>query len=341
MNDSGIQELRQRLAPQDQALFNGVTHDVANRFFRYLFSTPRAPDGTPRLRSLAIGLYDPFCPRDKYDLGILWQSSPYTCCAHACVYCYGRSYLHGFKEGAKEKKGFRHQFERCLDTMWELDLPPRHLSMANSSGLLQANLEERHGHALFMLESLCQHPYRFSSIGVLTKNPGMLLTDERYVKSCLELNLDLQVSLALPNDDISRRLEPGAPSPEYRQQAVKELYSKGVRVALRIDPLFPRTATVPNYQTREDLRRLVAWAADAGVSYIITSALKIPYRRNAVSWFNESLLPAFPVIKGVYRRMPPEMQSDLIHDLRAIAAEQGLEVEHCFKNILKRNRVMR
>ena len=78
----------ERLTPKDLALFNGLSEDESQRFFSYLFSIPKKVGNKPNLRSQAIGLYDPFCDRHSYPLGILWQSAPYSFCDHGCVYCY-------------------------------------------------------------------------------------------------------------------------------------------------------------------------------------------------------------------------------------------------------------
>lgn len=85
-----------RLEPKVWALFVGLPAGEAERFRGYMLTRPRSPGGQPRLRHEVIGLYDEFCDRRKYPLGILWQCSPYSCCGHLCQFCYGRSYLHRF-----------------------------------------------------------------------------------------------------------------------------------------------------------------------------------------------------------------------------------------------------
>lgn len=97
----------ERLSSQDAALLQDIPETDTKKFFSYLFSVPKDPNKASNLRSQAIALYDPFCDRRHYPLGILWQSGPYSYCDHGCVYCYGRSYLHRFKGGATVKKGFR------------------------------------------------------------------------------------------------------------------------------------------------------------------------------------------------------------------------------------------
>jgi len=339
MNSKELTGLRERLSETDHALFQGLDDSESERFAAYLFSVPKKPDGVPGLRSQAIGLYDPFCDRRVYPLGILWQSAPYSFCNHGCAYCYGRSYLHQFGGGATVKKGFRRAFDRSLEAMKTLNLPPRHLSMANSTDVLQEKLEREHRHTLYMLQRLRGYRDPFSSFCILTKNPGILLDNPAYVEAVKDLHLEVQVSIAFWRDSVGKRLEPGAPLVSERRRAVERLVSEGVPVALRIDPLFPRgVAGCSEYQSlEEDLGPLVSWAAQTGIRYVITSPLKLVFRRNTVSWFNESVIKAFPVARGGYRRMPDPLQQRLLTDAKTLCQQHGLRLEHCFANILRRN----
>jgi len=339
MNSRESTDLRERLSEADVALFQGLDDSESERFAAYLFSVPKKPDGVPSLRSQAIGLYDPFCDRRVYPLGILWQSAPYSFCNHGCAYCYGRSYLHQFGGGATVKKGFRRAFDRSLAAMRALHLPPRHLSMANSTDVLQEKLEREHRHTLYMLQRLRGYRDLFSSFCILTKNPGILLDDPAYVEAVKDLHLEVQVSIALWRDEVGKRLEPGAPLVSERRRAVERLVSEAVPVALRMDPLFPRGVQgCTEYQRLEDdLAPLVSWAAQTGVRCVITSPLKLVFRRNTVSWFNESVIKAFPVVRGGYRRMPDPLQNKLLADAKTLCQQQGLRLELCFANILKRN----
>jgi DNA repair photolyase len=326
------------LSPHDRALFAGLSTVEAEAVFQYLFARPRDTGAAPRMRSRAIGLYDPFCDRRVHPLGLMWQAAPYSCCDHHCAYCYARSYLAHFVHGGNLKRGFAPAFLHCLDTLQVLGVPPRHLSMANSSDVLQARLEREHRATLFMLEQIARRPGLFSSVGVLTKNPGILLDDDRYLAALVALNGEVQTSITFFRDAPAATLEPGAPPPSERRSAVERLAARGVRVVLRLDPLFPRGVNSgPDLQSRDgDLVPLLEWAARVPVAHVITSAMKLPYRRNTEPGFHEQVLPAFPIVRGHYRRMAPEREAELLADVRSIGTSVGLIVEHCFANILRR-----
>ena len=143
---------------------------------------------------------------------------------------------------------------------------------------------------------------------------------------------------ASPLIDISS--EPGAPRVSERRVAVEKLVRAGIPVTLRIDPLFPRGVKgCTEYQGLEgDLIPLVKWAAHSGIKSVISSPLKLVYRRNTAKEFNRSVIPVFHKIRGNYRRMPQALQTRLISDLKHLCDEAGLDFQHCFKNILQRNK---
>ena len=65
--------------------------------------------------------------------------------------------------------------------------------------------------------------------------------------------------------------------------------------------------------------------------------MKLPIRRNRVEDFHRSLVGAFPIVRGFYRRMEPDARDRLVADVRAIGSALGLRVEHCLASILKRH----
>ena len=76
---------------------------------------------------------------------------------------------------------------------------------------------------------------------------------------------------------LAKTIEPNAPSPDRRLNAVKELVSKGVNVITRIDPIIPFLNDDPH-----ELRELVGLLVEQGVKHIVTSTYKLrpdSYRR--------------------------------------------------------------
>ena len=211
--------------------------------------------------------------------------------------------------------------------------------MANSTDVLQEKLEKEHRHTLYMLQRLGEYRDHFSSICILTKNPGILFDDPAYIDALRDLHVDLQVSIAFHRDESGKLLEPGAPLVSERRIAVEGLVKEGVSVALRIDPLLPRgVKDCVEYQSlHDDLEPLVSWAANVGVSHVISSPLKLVFRRNTVPWFNQAVINAFPEVRRSYRRMPQSRQDGLLRELRGLCDKSGLSLQHCFQNILQRN----
>jgi DNA repair photolyase len=74
---------------------------------------------------------------------------------------------------------------------------------------------------------------------IVTKSA--LIADTRYIEAMKD-NLDnllLQISITTPSDNISKRIESGAPSTSKRFGALSKLIEEGFYTAVRINPLFP------------------------------------------------------------------------------------------------------
>jgi DNA repair photolyase len=69
------------------------------------------------------------------------------------------------------------------------------------------------------------------------------------------------------NRALSRKLEPGAPSPEKRLKAMKELSDAGVPTSLRLDPIIPSLNDA-------EIEKIVETAVAHGASHITSSTFK-------------------------------------------------------------------
>jgi len=99
-----------------------------------------------------------------------------------------------------------------------------------------------------------------------------LVSEKDYVKLLRELalneNVVVQMTLISLNENLLRRLEPGAPPPERRLKALKTLSNHGIPTQIRLSPYIPSVT--------EDYPQLVEEAKEAGVRAIITEFLRIP-----------------------------------------------------------------
>ncbi|MDK2896957.1 MAG: hypothetical protein PWP04_1077 [Candidatus Atribacteria bacterium] len=158
------------------------------------------------------------CP-EKYTL------NPYTGCAHGCRYCYISAFIpHAFE--LREKAQIIARVEHDFSQITKLDT---YLSLSNSSDPYPPREKEREiTRKIIILAQKYQIP-----ILILTKS-DLVARDQDLLK-----NMPAAVSITLTTleEDLAHQLEPNAPSPAKRIEAIKALALAGIPVMVRIDPI--------------------------------------------------------------------------------------------------------
>jgi DNA repair photolyase len=337
----------------DPDLFMGLSEGETMNWISYLYARPKPETSRLNSRGHIINLYDPFARRTDFAAGRRWCVNVYTGCAFSCTYCYIISYI-PYAFAPRIKKDFQRLLQKDLDELRKLALHPAPVHISNSTDPLQP-LEAVHGHTLFLLQKLQEYREHFTTITLLTKNP-LLLCRPRYLQ-VIEKLTDLHVQVTCPffTDKHRRFFEPHAPRIENRLQGIAGLRDRGIDVAVRMDPVFPRDplplpffrkSRLIDYgiewsQTQEDIEKIISFAARAGCSKIIVSPLKLVTGRFGPS----PLLPLYRELftaanngriikKGASFRLPWELFQYWIKAPSATAQELGLELVFCKKNLL-------
>ena len=179
---------------------------------------------------------------------------PYTGCEHGCIYCYASSYIRDFYRCRPKKdliKRIRHDLDR---------LPKNALiSMSNSSDPYTP-MESK-----LKLTRSCLNEFLNRDLRLLVITKSDLVT--RDLDLLIKLRTAVTITITTLNDDITRKLEPNAPSPSRRLNAVSKLSSEGIPTGVRVDPIIPFI----NDDGLEDLLREIR---DAGARHVTASTFK-------------------------------------------------------------------
>jgi len=353
-----IQKVSTRLRPVFTK--NRYSDDEKRAIYRYLFSR-RPKKLPPSLRAHIINLYDPLADRSgPFPDGLRWCLNVYVGCEHNCGYCYVNGYSQeSVAHRPHAKDGFEKKLIEDLQTLRMLVLPPAPLHMSNSTDPLQENLEGQNHHTLFSLEKILAFRDRFTSVVMLTKNPGRLCTPPYLsILSQPEMRqLTVQVTCSYWDDSVRLFYEPHAPSVQSRLEAIRFLTERGVTVELRIDPLFPSSRIgdgirlhkpLPNYsipeaQPQDDIANLVRFARESRVAAIIAKPLKVPVSNRAHRckvWFSDIYRDATRektrIVRGGSWRLPEPYQRELVSTLSGLCDQEGIPFRHCMQDVLTR-----
>jgi DNA repair photolyase len=322
----------------------------------------------PRL----IKWYCPFAGQAVFPSGHRYCINTYTGCSHRCRYCYAAGYE---PDEASPKREFASLLEKDVADLERFDVPPAPIHLSNSTDPFQQNLEDRFGHTKLALESILAHRRRFTTVTMLTKNPGLAASPE-YARLLVALGavgadhptvgkwrsdgapaVQVEVSLAFWREEAARFWDPGAPSVAERIAGIRALRKAGIPTVLRIDPLFPRSPlpllpakSLPDFglaeaQTIDDLENLVDLAKTVGARHVVFSPVKIVQPRRSKMGFEMSRLldvyramawPEKAVWRGGSWRLPPATAERWVTGpFLEICQRQGVPAKFCMSNLVE------
>ncbi len=200
----------------------------------------------------------------------LLRLEPYDQCLHGCTYCYARWYrpsAQSIKPLARNLRIFR-KFARYVRRKGLRAIPARLSTLVDPF----QPVEEVFKVSLRFLEIAQRFEYP-----IIVCCKGTLLRRDPW-KSIVEKLVDrkllvLQVSISTLDEDLSKVLEPNAPSPRERLALLKEFGERGCPAILRLSPFLGTRSLYPNLETFADILK------EYRVSQVIVEALRIERER--------------------------------------------------------------
>ena len=184
-----------------------------------------------------------------------YSFSPYVGCSHGCLYCYASSYIPKFSE-VRVKRDLIKQLNREITKIKQ----NKYVTIANSNDPYQP-IEEKFKLTREALRIFSSHSFK---IMIVTKS-NLILRDLDILKKS---KVAVSITITTLNENKAKKLEPNAPSPEKRLEALKILSKSGIPVIARIDPIIPMI----NDMEIDDLVRSVA---EVGIKHIVSSTYKV------------------------------------------------------------------
>ena len=242
--------------------------------------------------------------------------NPYTGCAHGCLYCYASSYIPKFSD-CRPKIGLLERLRREVHRVE----PGVLVSIANSSDPYPPMEKDLH------LTRGCIQILGDSGLRLQLVTKSDIVT--RDIDLLEAMPCVVSITLTTLSDELSKRLEPGAPLPERRLQAIRLLKSHGVPVTARLDPIIPGI-------NDSEIEDLVSAVCSAGAMHITSST----YKARPDSW--KRLKEVFPdESKALYamfdkgswtcgcRYLPDKVRFELMQKTKEAATESGATFSMC------------
>jgi DNA repair photolyase len=226
---------------------------------------------------------------DSPGMPFVWTINPYRGCEFGCVYCYAR-YTHEFME-LRESLDFE---TRIFAKNWNAErFRTDFARVRRGQGVALGTAtdpyqpaERRYRITHGMLQVIARlHDLR---LYITTKSDLIRRDVDLLVEAGRHNRIQVGVTVTTLDAKLARILEPFAPRPDLRLQAVKELSAAGVRVGVQCMPVLPRI----NDGQRE-LNDLALAAAAHGASHFHAAPLFLqPCAKRVFFPFLERHFPA-------------------------------------------------
>lgn len=220
-----------------------------------------------------------------------WFGAGYVCniyrgCTHGCIYCDSRSRCYGIDD-----------FENMRVKV-------------NAPALLRAQLARKRERALIATGSAsdpynpAEEQYRLTRealalcvqmgfpVHICTKSDMILRDADLFVKNPDYYSAAFTVTTC--DEALAARLEPGAPSPQYRLRAMRTLSDLGLSTGVMLCPVLPFIE-----DTEKNIRTVITQSAENGARYCV-AYFGVTLRDRQREYFFRAVERHFPNMSGKY-----------------------------------------
>ncbi len=236
------------------------------------------------------------CDSPRVPFG--WTINPYRGCEMACPYCYAR-YTHEFMDLNRwedfERKIFvkRGAAAALVEDLRRKRREGEWIAIGTATDPYQP-AERRECVTRSILEVFAR--YEGLRLSLITKSNLVLRDIDLFQEIARRSELRLSITVTTLRGDLARILEPRAPRPDLRLEAVAGLAAAGLRAHVSLAPVMPRIN-----DALDELEALVAAAAQAGAGALWSQVLFL--RRSSSKRFFPFLQEHFPALLPTYQRL--------------------------------------
>ena len=256
-----------------------------------------------------------------------WTINPYRGCSHSCVYCFARS-THTYLD-LDSGKDFDNEIIVKVNVAEVLTKELRKPSWARHPVALGTNTDpyqRAEGRYRLMPGVIAALAESGTPLSILTK--GTLL--RRDLPLLAEANtlvpVDLAMSIAIMDDELQQRIEPGTPSAKARFATVAAVRDAGLACSVFLMPILPHLT-----DTRAHLDEALRQAKAAGATSVLYTALHL--RPGTKEWFMQWLEQWHPELVQKYSYLyygtrsyaPKEYREWLAARIKPLIRAHGLE----------------
>jgi DNA repair photolyase len=259
-------------------------------------------------------------------LPFTWTINPYRGCEFACKYCYAR-YTHEFME-MRDGTEFEQKIYVKQHTAELLRHNLRRVRSGEAIALGTATdpyqpAERRYEITRGILEEFARH--RGFELGIVSKSNLIVRDLDLLREVALNNRLSIHITVTTMDVELARILEPRAPRPDLRMEAVRQLSDAGLNVGVSSSPVLPEIT-----DSQASLDAVVRAAAKAGAHHIFAGPLFLKPCSAAI--FLPFLEQSFPHLVENYRQryqdrsfLPPSYGKRIAQLVASLRKKYGIQ----------------
>jgi DNA repair photolyase len=223
--------------------------------------------------------------------GLYYNMNLYRGCQHQCIYCDSRSECYQIED-------FNHD---VLVKVNAIELLARELKTKRVVGTIGTGsmndpympLEEETLLTRRAMEVICAHAF---PVHVITKSTLVLRDADLLGEISRKTYAAVTFTITTCEDELSKRLEPGAPVSSARLAAIRTLNQAGILTGITLMPVLPFIEDSP-----ENIHQIVSLAVENGAKYILP-AFGMTLRDRQREYYYRKLDDLFPGMSARYRK---------------------------------------
>jgi DNA repair photolyase len=232
---------------------------------------------------------------DSPRMPFSWQINPYRGCEFACKYCYAR-YTHEFME-MRDGLDFERKIYVKKHSAWLLRQELKQVRAGQSIAIGTATdpyqpAERRFGITRAVMEEFARH--EGLSLGLVTKSDLIVRDLDLLLQISARNRLSIHMTITTTDTNLARILEPRAPRPDLRFNAVKKLVAAGISTSVNCAPILPGIT-----DSARELEGVVRAAAAAGARSV--AAIPLFLKPCSAKIFMPFMQEHFPHLVPLYK----------------------------------------
>jgi len=220
--------------------------------------------------------------------GLKYNMNLYRGCQHQCIYCDTRSECYQITDFENEILYKENAIE-----LLRKELATKRLkgviglgSMNDPYQPLEIELQLTHR----ALQVIAEFGF---PIHIITKS-SLILNDLEFIKQINRIYASISFTITTTDDELAKKIEPGASLPSQRFEAMKILTENGIQVGISLMPILPFIE-----DNVKNIQQIMKKAHDAGVKYI-TPGFGMSMRDRQRDYYYLKLDEHFPGLKKKY-----------------------------------------